>query len=198
MRKELISLLFILILFFTRSIDGVDCVQPIPRVNEWMRREKSRRDLSLPFVTTLSTVGLDQRPYTYPIEVINITQKNGIFFFTKNGTQTVENLNSNSFVTLNIYLPKTGKQIFISGKIKSASSKVIESAWKKLSRRTQSTFLDVKISDRGKTPNLSVPTIFCGYQLIPDQVFFHTNATDKAPEKEQFKLENNSCWLHCP
>jgi len=159
-----------------------------------MKDEKKQRDLRLPFVTTLSTVDSSTRPYTCPIEIIKIGQKYGIFLFTKNGTRTVEHLHSNPFVTLGVYLPKTHRQIFITGKVVDAPIGILEHTWKQMSRSKQSAFLNAEIFLRDRKSETLVPNTFLGYHLIPDQVFFYTNETGKVPEKEQFTLENNNCW----
>ena len=190
-----ISLLSISLLCFACPLHGVSDFHPIGKVNTWIRDENRRRDVHLPFVATLSTVGPGVRPYSYPIEITKISRKDGIFFFTKNDTQTVKHLNFNPFVTLGIYLPKTRKQIFISGKIEAASSEILENTWKKMSRLRQSTFFNTEIAPGDGKSRAAMPNTFLGYHLTADQMFFYTNAAGKVSKKEQFKLENNGCWL---
>lgn len=211
MHKVLIGLS--VILFSLTSLSAAENAHPIKKIKNWFEDEKQRSDRGFHRFATLSTVGQDGHPYSRMIEIVGMSQKSGILFFTHRNTQKVEHLNTNPFAAMNIWLPKTLRQVSINGSVKEVPSEIAENSWKRMPRFMKLTFLasehkgilpssDVlderkdKLEELYKGGDIPMPDTFVGYRLVPDRVIFYEIKPRNFPEKELSQLEDEN-WITC-
>lgn len=142
-----------------------------------------------------------------------MSQKNGILFFTHRSTQKAAHLFLNPQAALNIWLPKTLRQISINGETKEISSRIAEKSWNRMPRYMKLTFMasehegvltsptilqerKEKLNDTYKG-DIPMPDTFVGYRLIPEKVIFYEIKPRQFPEKELSILEGDK-WCTYP
>ena len=184
---------------------------PILKSKQWFEEEKQKSDRGFHRFATLSTIGPDGRPYSRMIEIVGMSQKNGILFFTHRSTNKAKHLLVNPYAALNIWLPKTLRQISINGLVKEVPNDIAESSWKRMPRFMKITFLasehngvlpspdaleerKAKLEEVYKESEIPMPETFVGYRLTPDQAIFYEIKPRSFPERELAELQENQ-WI---
>jgi pyridoxine/pyridoxamine 5'-phosphate oxidase len=208
--KRFIMLRFFILLVFPLSLlIGREADHPIKRVKQWIEGEKQKSDAPLHRFATLSTIGEGDLPYSYTIEMIGLSQTNGILFFSHKQSSQSQQIALRPIGALNIWLPKTGKEICLNGKITEMAKAASEKKWKQLSRRAKLSFLVSKhvgplesypsLAERQKELELSyqgneipMPETFILYQFYPEQLIFYETCPRSFPKKELRKWEKGA------
>ena len=205
---------FIAVLAFVLPLSTIGAVEnsnPIKKIKRWFADEKQKSDRGFHRFATLSTVGQDGHPYSRMIKITGISQKSGILFFTHRNTQKVEHLSFTPFAALNIWLPKTLRQVSINGEVKEVPREIAEKSWKRMSRFMKLTFLSsehkgiltnpavlkqrkAKLKEAYKEGNIPMPDAFVGYRLTPERVIFYEIKPRHFPERELAELEDGN-WI---
>ena len=210
--QKLVIAFFCLILPLT-TLGAKENQNPILKTKQWFEEEKQKSDRGFHRFATLSTVGTDGHPYSRMIEIVGMSQTNGILFFTHRHTNKAEHLSQNPYAALNIWLPKTLRQVSINGQAKEVPSDIAESSWKRMPRFMKITFLSsahkgelaspdtlldrkAKLEEAYKDRDIPMPETFVGYRLMPDQVIFYEIKPRSFPEKELAQLDGKE-WITC-
>ena len=208
--QRLIIAFFCLILPLTTLI-AKENQNPILKSKHWFEEEKQRSDRGYHRFATLSTVGPDGHPYSRMIEIVGMSQKNGILFFTHRSTDKAQHLSVNPYAALNIWLPKTLRQISMNGSVKEVPTDIAERSWKRMPRFMKITFLasehkgvlsspdaleerKEKLEEAYKDREIPMPETFVGYRLTPDRAVFYEIKPRSFPERELAELEGNQ-WI---
>ena len=88
---------------------------PVAKVGTWFKEEKERTEGRFFKLASLATVASDGRPHARMIEITNFNQAKGALFFTHEKTEKVSQLSYNPHASLNVYLPRTHRQLCIDG-----------------------------------------------------------------------------------
>ena len=181
---------------------------PIKQVKTWFKEEKEKTEGRFFQFATLATTSADGQPHTRIIEMVRFNSKQGGLFFTHKNSAKVGHLSYNPKVALNIWLPKTLRQISMEGLTKEISSIESEKFWKQMPRFMQLTFLasshcggeieslDIlqrkkeKISELYKN-EIPMPDTFIGYRIIPEKIIFFTVTLRDFPIKQIASLCND-------
>lgn len=211
MQRLLIAFLFFLLPLVT--LGAKENHNPILKTKHWFEEEKQKSDRGFHRFATLSTIGPDGHPYSRMIEIVGMSQKNGILFFTHRSTNKAQHLSVNPFAALNIWLPKTLRQVSINGSVKEVPHDIAQRSWKRMPRFMKITFLasehkgvlsssdiledrKAKLEEAYKEREIPMPESFVGYRLTPDQVVFYEIKPRNFPERELVELEGNE-WVTC-
>ncbi|MCB1076142.1 MAG: hypothetical protein KDK59_11540, partial [Simkania sp.] len=117
----------------------------------------------------------------------------------------------NPYAALNIWLPKTLRQISINGLVKEVPNDIAESSWKRMPRFMKITFLasehngvlpstdaleerQAKLEEVYKESEIPMPEAFVGYRFTPDQAIFYEIKPRSFPERELAELQGNQ-WI---
>lgn len=206
---KLFTIIFLLIGFGSLEATSQN-PHPLKKVREWFNAEKEKSSRGFHRFATLSTVGGDGAPYSRMIEIVGMSQKNGILFFTHRDTQKVEHLTLNPQAALNIWLPKTLRQVSINGIVSEISREEAQRAWKRTPRFMKLTFLASLHKGELSSPeilqerkakfeemykeDIPMPDTFIGYRFMPQKAIFYEIKPRNFPEKELTELENNK-WV---
>lgn len=173
---------------------------PIKQVKMWFKEEKEKTEGRFFQFATLATTSADGQPHTRIIEMVRFNSKQGGLFFTHKNSAKVGQLSYNPKAALNIWLPKTLRQVSMEGVTKEIPSNESEKFWKQMPRFMQLTFLasshceeieslDVlqrkkeKLSELYKN-DIPMPDSFIGYRFIPEKIIFFTVQTRDFPIKQ--------------
>ncbi len=198
-------LLFTLISFSLFAKDP----NPIKKLNGWFKDEKARTEGRFFKLASLATVSSDGVPHSRIVEITSFNQKDGAQFFTHQNTRKVQDLNFNPHASLNIYLPRTKRQLSIEGVVTQIPREAAEKSWKKMPRYTKVIFLcsnktgvieSQDILEKRKQdiekeyPNeIPCPSSFIGYRLKPHEIIFFEMQHRSFPLKEVATL-NKDAW----
>jgi len=206
-------IVFFLLIFPFISMEATEKSNPIIKIKSWFEEEKQNSDRGFHRFATLSTVGQDGHPYSRMIEIVGMSQKNGILFFTHRNTDKAVQLAFNPFAALNIWLPKTLRQVSINGEVKEVPREIAEKSWKRMPRFMKLTFLSsehkgiltspdvllerkAKLEEAYKEDDIPMPDAFVGFRLIPDRAIFYEIKPRHFPERELAQLEDGN-WITC-
>lgn len=202
---------FLILLCLTISLSAKE-TSPINQVNKWFKKEKERSEKGFHKLGTLATVSPNGKPHTRMIELMGFHPQEGGLFFTHKHSDKVEQINYNSSVALNIWLPKTLRQISIEGHVHQIPPSDAATSWKKMPRFMKILFMtpnhhDEEISttalnERKKQleklypKEIPMPSTFVGYRLMPEKIIFFEMQPRKIPLKHIATL-NQDKWIMC-
>ena len=120
------------------------------------------------------------------IEISKLNPKEGAIFFTHRCSEKAEHITFHPYGALNLWLPRTHRQVSIEGSITQVSQDIAEKAWKRMPQFKKNRHLQQE-----KTPQepLPCPPSFIGYQLTPTRIIFRENPKRVLPKKEVALLE---------
>ena len=183
---------------------------PIRKVNQWYKAEKERSGKGFHKFATLATVSQDNHPMTRMVELVGFSQGKGALFFTHRNTTKVEHLTSNPHAALNIWLPKTLRQVSMTGTVVEIPRQDAEKSWKRMPRFMKLTFMasehkgeidspDVLQKRKAKLEELykndiPMPDAFVGYRFQPDTITFYEIKPRNFPHKEIAHLDHDK-WV---
>lgn len=200
------------ILFFllaTLTLFGKE-THPIITINQWCKEEKGLTEGRYFTFGTLASVSSSGRPHTRMIEVSHFDKDKGVLFFTHKNTRKVSDFQFNPYASLNLWLPKTHRQITLEGKVEEISIIEAEKSWNRLPRFMKLSFLasnhtgkleSDEILEKRKgalkeafPKEIPMPPTFIGYRLIPLEVIFFQLNHRSFPKKEIATLEDRG-WI---
>jgi len=183
---------------------------PVAKVDIWFKEEKERTEGRFFKLASLATVASDGRPHARMIEITNFNQAKGALFFTHEKTEKVSHLSYNPHASLNVYLPRTHRQLCIDGIVNQIPREEAEKAWNRMPRFMKFTFIasnkgellesQTVLENRRKElekeypKEVPCPTEFRGYRLAPDRIIFFEVHHRSFPTKEIATLEQNE-WI---
>ena len=183
---------------------------PVTKVAAWFKEEKERTQGRFFKFASLATVASDGNPHARMIEITNFTQSKGALFFTHEKTEKVEHLSYNPHASLNVYLPRTHRQLCIDGIVNQIPREEAEKAWSRMPHFMKFTFiasnkgdflesqtlLDTRRKELEKEypKEVPCPLEFRGYRLVPDRIIFFEIRHRSFPTKEIATLRQNE-WV---
>ena len=193
----MIKIFLVLSIFISINIYAKS-LHPISKIQYWCNEEKKKTNKKFLNFATLATVSCDGHPHTRLIQLTNFNKKEGALFFTNKRSQKVIHIEYSQNVAVNIWLPKTQRQISIEGIIKEVSLKDTEKYWRKLPFSSKALFLHEDTPTENNKPsdvnrkvirqvcgsNNFMPDTFVGYWLIPKKIIFREMHPKKFPSKE--------------
>lgn len=205
----LMKLLFFLLTTFTLFANES---HPIITIKEWCKEEKALTEGSYFTFGTLATVSSSGMPHSRMIEVSHFDKNKGALFFTHKSTRKVIDLQFNPHASLNLWLPKTHRQVTLEGRVEEISSTEAEKSWKRMPRFMKLSFLasnhtgslesDDILKERKEAlekelpKEIPMPATFVGYRLNPTEVIFYQVNHRSFPKKEVAILEKDN-WITC-
>lgn len=206
-----LALFLLPLLFLSLKANGV-AIAPIKKINAWFNEEKAKSERGFHRFASLATVGTDGAPHVRIIEITGISKKRGVSFFTHKMTQKAKDLAFNPQAALNIWLPKTLRQMTVNGTVSFATQEETERAWKRMPRFMklvfmasdhESTIESTEILEKKKMQldktykdDIPMPYTFVGYHLKPDMITFYEIKPRHFPIKEIAKLRASE-WTVC-
>ena len=185
-------------------------LHPVAKVGAWFKDEKERTEGRFFKFASLATVASDGQPHARMIEIINFSQAKGALFFTHEKTEKVGHLSYNPHASLNVYLPRTHRQLCIDGIVNQIPRAEAEKAWGKMPRFMKFTFMASNKGELLKSQaileyrrkglekeypkEVPCPPEFRGYRLVPDRIIFFEVHRRSFPIKEIATLEQNE-WI---
>ncbi len=201
---------FVLILLYSFSLFAKQ-PHPVAKVDAWFKEEKERTEGRFFKFASLATVASNGRPHARMIEITNFNQTKGALFFTHEKTEKISHLSYNPHASLNIYLPRTHRQLCIDGIVNQISREEAEKAWSRMPRFMKFTFMasnngellesQTILENRRKElekeypKEVLCPQEFKGYRLVPDRIIFFKVHHRSFPTKEIATLEQNE-WIY--
>ena len=200
---------FILILLCSFSLCAKQ-PHPVVKVGAWFKEEKERTEGRFFKFASLATVASDGKPHARMIEITHFNQTKGALFFTHEKTEKVSHLSYNPHASLNVYLPRTHRQLCIDGIVNQIPLEEAEKAWSRMPRFMKFTFMasnkgellesQTILENRRKElekeypKEVPCPTEFRGYRLVPNRIIFFEVHHRSFPTKEIATLEQNE-WI---
>ncbi|MCB1107430.1 MAG: pyridoxamine 5'-phosphate oxidase family protein [Chlamydiia bacterium] len=200
---------YLFLILCTFSLIGKE-PHPTIKVNKWLSDEKELTEGRFFKLASLATVDSSGHPHSRIIEIIQFTQSKGALFFTHENTNKVKDLSYNPHTALNIYLPRTHRQMCIEGVVEPASFEEAEKAWKKMPRYMKVTFMCSKVGETLESQSIletrkkeiekeypteiPCPPYFVGYYLKPKEIIFYESHHRSFPVKEIAILEKEE-WI---
>jgi len=185
-------------------------VSPAKKINKWFSEEKERTEGRFFRFATLSTLSPEGHPRTRMVEITPFHMEMGTKFFTHKNAKKVTDLICNPFAALNIYLPKTGRQISLEGYTRKIPFTEAEKSWNKMPKFIQLQFLasdhqgkidskDILEENLAKIKKeyvgkISMPESFIGYKFLPRRVIFYEINGRSFPNKELAEIEDD-VWI---
>ncbi|MDJ0652353.1 MAG: pyridoxamine 5'-phosphate oxidase family protein [Simkaniaceae bacterium] len=180
------KLLFFLLTTFTLFAKDA---HPITTVKQWCKEEKALTEGRYFIIGTLASVSSNSMPHTQMIEVSHFDKNRGALFFTHKNTYQAKNFETNPQASLNIWLPKTRRQVTLEGRVEEVSRIEAEKSWNQMPRFMKLSFLasnhtgrlesEEAMQKRKETldkeffKEIPMPATFIGYRLIPEEVIFY-------------------------
>ncbi|MEM7174602.1 MAG: pyridoxamine 5'-phosphate oxidase family protein [Chlamydiota bacterium] len=209
--RTLSFLLFSLILPFALCATTKKDSHPITKISRWFNKEKERTEGRFHRFATLATVSAAGKPYTRMIELVKVSKKNGLVFFTHKNSVKVQHFSLNSNAALNIYLPKTKRQVSLTGIVSAVSLDETEKAWKRMPRflklthmlseqKRDPTSIEIleqrkkQIAKRYHKVDIPMPSTFVGYLFEPEEVIFLEIRAPKVSVKELAQIDKDE-WV---
>jgi len=178
-----------LILLFVSFSAWAKEMHPVTHINQWLTDEKELTAGRFFKYATLATVSADGRPHTCMIEISKLSPKEGALFFTDHNTEKVQQIAFHPYGALNLWLPRTHRQISIEGTITQVAQDLAEKAWKQMPRFIKLNFL--ASSHKEYPQDIPHPPSFIGYQFIPTRIIFYEATPHAFPTKEVAFLKDN-------
>lgn len=194
---ECMKLLFFLLATFTLFANES---HPITTINQWCKEEKALTEGRYFTFGTLASVSPSGMPHTRMIEVSHFDKNKGALFFTHKSTRKAKDFETNPQASLNIWLPKTHRQVTLEGTVEEVSRTEAEKSWNRMPRFMKLSFLASNHSgkleseealqkrketlDKEFSKEIPMPDTFIGYRLIPDEVIFYQVNHRSSPTKE--------------
>ena len=202
-----------LCLFFwiTVSLSAKE-ISPINQINKWFKTEKEKGEKGFHKFGTLATVSPDGKPHTRMIEIMGFHPQKGGLFFTHKNSDKVEQINHNSTVALNIWLPKTLRQISMEGIVEEIPPSEAEKSWKRMPRFMKIIFMasnsqgeetsHAALNERKNqleklySHDIPMPNTYIGYRLRPEKIIFYEIQPRQFPLKHIAYLRKDK-WTIC-
>ncbi|MBK7255009.1 MAG: pyridoxamine 5'-phosphate oxidase [Ignavibacteria bacterium] len=192
------------------SEDNIDS-DPFKQFDKWYK-EAIRSRITFYEAMTLSTADKKGRP-SCRLVLLKAYDKNGFIFFSNSNSRKGKELNENPFAALTFFWNKLGKQVRIEGKIEviqDADSDEYFSTRPELSRlgawaSEQSSIIPDRNYFLNKVEELRNfykgkiiprPPYWIGYRLIPDQIEFWQNRTNRLHDRFLFTIQNSNEWKY--
>lgn len=203
------KLLFLLLATFTLFAKQS---HPITKINKWCKEEKTLTEGRYFTFGTLASVSQTGMPHSRMIEISHFDKNKGVLFFTHKNTRKAKDFEINPQASLNIWFPKTHRQVTLEGKVEEISPNEAEKSWKRMPRFMKLSFLasnhtgklesdDVlqkrkKVLEKEIPKEIPMPEAFVGYRLIPEEIIFYQVNHRSFPKKEIAMLEKDD-WITC-
>lgn len=187
---------------------------PTQILNSWLSAEyypgslhDYKQDTVPTILATLATVNARGEASTRLVQ-ISIKDNNNFIFYTHGNNQKVQDMTENRIVALNLWLPKTKRQVSIKGKAFTKSTDEAKRAWSTMPRSMQ---INLTASDH-QSPIASVAAMqnkidrvqldhpekvpfnenFVGYEVIPNKFIFYAINSGSFADKFVFNLKNTN------
>lgn len=198
-----------ILIFLACSILCAGESHPVTKVNTWFNEEKELTEGRFFKFASLATVSSDGYPHVRMIEITHLHPREGALFFTHQNTEKVTHIAFKPYGALNIWLPRTHRQVSMEGTIQKVGREETEKSWSRMPRFMQLTFIasnhtgnlesskcleDRKALLEKEYPDkIPCPSTFIGYRLTPDRVIFYEINHRSFPKKE-IALINQKDW----
>lgn len=185
---------------------------PITKVNEWCKEEKGQTEGRYFNLATLATVSPDGIPHVRIVEIAHFHKEKGALFFTHKSSNKVAHLNFNPHAALNLWLPKTHRQISIEGTTVEIPRNEREKSWNRIPRFMKLTFIASNHTgeleseeilqnrkeklEKDFPKEIPMPDTFIGYRLVPNNIIFFALNHRSFAHKEVATLEKDN-WVTC-
>ncbi len=186
---------------------------PLTKLNQWFQDEQDPAGGRLHKFATLASVSATNKPYTRVVELVKVSPQSGLVFFTHKNSIKVGHFSANPHAALNIYLPKTGRQISLAGKVFPVPKEDVTKAWRRMPRSLK---LATLLSDhareatslkalekrkqalqtRYKQAAIPAPPTFVGFSFHPEEVIFFQIRRGTFPIKEIAALDEHQRWSY--
>ncbi|MEM8728113.1 MAG: pyridoxamine 5'-phosphate oxidase family protein [Chlamydiota bacterium] len=191
------KLLFFLLV--TVTLSGRES-HPITTVKQWCKQEKVLTEGRYCVVGTLASVAASGMPHTRMIEISHLDKNKGALFFTRKSTRKAKDFETNPQASLNIWLPKTRRQVTLEGTVEEIPRTEAEKSWNRMPGFMKFSFLapdrvekldseaalqkSKEAPDKELLKEISMPDTFIGYRLIPEEIIFYQINHRSLPIKE--------------
>ncbi len=186
---------------------------PLTKLNQWFQDEQDPAGGRLHKFATLASVSPAGKPYTRMVELIKVSPQGGLVFFTHKNSVKVGHFSTNPHAALNIYLPKTGRQVSLAGKVVPVSQEGVTKAWRRMPRSLKISNLlsdhtreptslkalekrNQALYKRYKKTEIPVPPTFVGFSFHPEEVIFFQVRRGNFPVKEIAALDEQQRWAY--
>ncbi len=183
---------------------------PITKVNEWCKDEKNLTEGRYFTFATLATISPDGFPHARIVAITHFHKEKGALFFTHKNTNKVTHLTFNPHASLNLWLPKTHKQVTIDGRVEEIPRNEVEKSWNRMSRFMKLTFIASnhtgeleseeilqkrkKLLEKEFPKEIPIPSTFIGYRLAPSTIVFVAVHPRSFATKEIATIKDNK-WV---
>ncbi|MCB1085378.1 MAG: pyridoxamine 5'-phosphate oxidase family protein [Chlamydiia bacterium] len=178
---------------------------PITQVKQWCKEEKERTEGRFFKFASLATVSPTGTPHIRMIEIVHFHKEKGALFFTHQNTRKVADITHTPLAALNLWLPKTHRQLILEGSVEKIENLEAEKSWNRMPRYMKLSFLashhagaldSIAVLEERKEAlkktypkEIPCPQEFVGYRLVPNQITFYEVCPRFFPEKGSRRLE---------